>query len=66
MQALQLPEKPRALIDRVSRINEIRTLAAEADAHFDRYAETGCLAALGDAHRVDAQIERLLGEGPSA
>lgn len=44
----------------VQRLNEIRALAAEADAHYDRYAETGCLAALGDAHRVDAQLERLI------
>lgn len=50
----------------VERLHAIRALAAEADLHYDRYAETGCLAALGDAHRLDAQMERLLDEGRSA
>lgn len=53
-----------ALMDGVGRLNAIRELSQAADGFADTYAETGCLAALGDLHRCDRLLMALIdGEG---
>jgi hypothetical protein len=51
-------------MDGVGRMNAIRELSQAADGFADTYAETGCLAALGDLHRCDRLLMALIdGEG---
>lgn len=50
----------RTLLTQVERLHAIRSVTAEMDMHYDRYAETGCFAALGEAHRLEAQLVKLL------
>lgn len=53
-----------ALMDGVGRMNAIRELSQAADGFADTFANTGCLAALGDLHRCDRLLMALIdGEG---
>lgn len=53
-------------MDGVGRMNAIRELSQAADGFADTYAETGCLAALGDLHRCDRLLMELIGGSDAA